>query len=57
MEEDVTIRQKILDELRNETILMRSASTGSYIYHSQVIRVCIKEFYKDKFLQFNMGKI
>jgi flagellar biosynthesis chaperone FliJ len=57
MEQDVTIRQKILDELRNETILMRSVSTGSYVYHSQVIRVCIKEFYKDKFLQFNMGKI
>jgi len=57
MEEDVTVRQKILDELRNETILMRSVSTGSYIYHSQVTKVCIEEFYKDKCLHCNEGKI
>ncbi len=53
IEEDVTIRQKILDELRNETILMRSVSTGSYVYHSQVIKVCVGEYYKDKCLQCN----
>ena len=57
MEEDVTIRQKILDELRNETILDRSVSNGSYVYHGQVIRVCIEEYYKDKCLHCNEEKI
>jgi hypothetical protein len=47
IENDVTIRQKILDELRNETILIRSVSAGSYTCHSQVIRVCIEEHYKN----------
>jgi hypothetical protein len=57
IEEDVTIRQKILDELRNETILIRSVSTGSYVYHSQVIKVCVEEYYKDKCLPCNRRKI
>lgn len=57
MEEDVTIRQKILDELRNETLLIRSVSTGSYLYHSHAVKVCVREFYKDKCLQCNGGKI
>ncbi|CAF0775772.1 unnamed protein product [Rotaria sordida] len=48
IEKDVTVRQKILNELRDETILIRSVSTGSYIYHSQSIRVCVEEYYKDK---------
>ncbi len=48
MEEDVTVRQKVLDELRNETILIRTIATGSYKYHSQTIKVCIEEYYKDK---------
>ncbi len=48
MEEDVTVRQKVLDELRNETILIRTIATGSYKYHSQAIKVCIEEYYKDK---------
>ena len=53
IENDVTIRQKILDELRNETLLMRSVSTGSFTYHSQVIRVCIEEYYKNRCLHCN----
>jgi hypothetical protein len=57
IEEDVGIRQKILDELRNETILMRSVSTGSYIFHSQAIKVCVEEYYKEKCLYCNAGKI
>lgn len=48
IESDVTIRQKILDELRNETLLRRSVATGSFTYHSQLIRVCIEEYYKDR---------
>ena len=48
MERDVSIRQKVLDELRDETILIRSISNASYAYHSQVIKVCIQEFYQDK---------
>ena len=56
MEADANIRQKVLDELRNETILMRTVSSGSYIYHSQAIKVCIEEFYKDKCLQCNGKK-
>jgi len=57
IEQDVTVRQKILDELRDETLLIRSVSTGSYTYHSQVIRVCMEEYYKDKCLNCNAGKI
>ncbi|CAF1416092.1 unnamed protein product [Adineta ricciae] len=53
LESDVIVRQKILDELRNETLLIRSASTGSFIYHSQAIRVCVEEYYKDKCLHCN----
>ena len=53
LESDVAIRQKILDDLRNETLLIRSASTGSFIYHSQTIRVCVEEYYKDKCLHCN----
>jgi hypothetical protein len=56
MEEDVTVRQKILDELRNETILMRSVSTSEYTYNSQAIKVCFEEFYKNKCLYCNGGR-
>ncbi|CAF3399340.1 unnamed protein product [Rotaria sp. Silwood1] len=52
IEQDATVRQKMLDELRDETILIRSVSTGSYIYHSQSIKVCIEEYYKDKCLHY-----
>lgn len=48
MEKDPTIRQKLLDELRNETILMRTVKNGSYTFHNRSIRICIEEFYKDK---------
>ncbi|CAF0805144.1 unnamed protein product [Adineta steineri] len=57
MEEDVSIRQSVLDELRNETLLIRSVSTGSYIYHSQVIKVCVEEYYKNKCLSCNALKV
>ena len=57
LESDATVRQKILDELRNETLLIRSASTGSFIYHSQVIRVCVEEYYKDKCLHCNARRM
>ncbi|CAF0902159.1 unnamed protein product [Adineta ricciae] len=53
LESDVTVRQKILDELRNETLLIRSVAAGSFIYHSQTIRVCVEEYYKDKCLHCN----
>lgn len=49
MEGDVTIRLKILEQLRNETILIRSVSNGSYVYHSQTIKVAIEEYYQDKY--------
>jgi uncharacterized protein YjgD (DUF1641 family) len=48
MEEDVEIRQKVLDELRNETILTRNVSNGAYIFHGKVIKVCVEEFYQKK---------
>ncbi len=48
MEPDVNVRQKILDELRNETFLARNVANGSYVFHGQATRVCIEEFYKDK---------
>lgn len=48
MEPDVSIRQKILDELRDETILIRSVTNAAYAYHSQVIKVCIQEYYREK---------
>ncbi|UJR28116.1 hypothetical protein I4U23_009371 [Adineta vaga] len=57
LESDVTVRQKVLDELRNETLLIRSVSTGSYLYHSQVIRVCIEEYFKDKWQGCNIKRI
>ena len=48
MEGDVNIRQKILDELRNETILARNLSKGSFIFHGQATKVCVEESYRDK---------
>lgn len=48
MESDVSVRQKILDELRNETLLARTVSSGSYIFHGQSIKVCVEEWYKQK---------
>jgi hypothetical protein len=57
MEEDATMRQNMLDQLRNETLLIRSVTGGSYIYHSQTIKVCIEEYYKDKCQYCNGGKI
>ncbi|CAF4900310.1 unnamed protein product [Rotaria sp. Silwood1] len=48
MEGDASIRQKILEELRNETILARNVTTGSYIFHEQATKVCVNEFYKEK---------
>lgn len=48
MESDVSIRQKVLDELRNETLLARTVSSGSYIFHGQSTKVCIQESYKEK---------
>ena len=46
MEDDANIRQKMLDQLRNETLLIRSVTNGSYMCHGHVIEVCIKELYK-----------
>ncbi len=48
MEGDVSIRHKILDELRNETILAQNVGKGSYIFHGQATKVCVEEFYKEK---------
>jgi hypothetical protein len=57
MEQDATIRQKMLDQLGNETLVIRSVTSGSYISHSQVVKVCIEEYYKDKCQYCNEGKI
>lgn len=48
MEDDTNIRQKMLDQLRDETLLIRSAINGSYMYHGHAIEVCVQEFYKDQ---------
>jgi hypothetical protein len=48
MENDVNIRQKVLDELRNETILARNVTNGSFIFHGQATKVCVEESYKEK---------
>ncbi|CAF1266341.1 unnamed protein product [Adineta steineri] len=48
MEEDVSIRQKVLEELCHETILTRTVSSGSYIFQGQSAKVCVEEFYKEK---------
>lgn len=48
MEGDVAIRQKLLEELCNETILMRTVKNGSYTFHGQATKVCVEEFYKEK---------
>jgi hypothetical protein len=48
MEADVNIRQKILGELRSETILAQNVTNGSYLFHGQVTKVCVEESYKEK---------
>jgi hypothetical protein len=48
MEGDVSIRQKVLDELYNETILTRTVTNGSYIFHAQSTKVCVEKYYKEK---------
>ena len=48
MEKDANIRQKILDELRDDTILARNISNGSTKFYSQATKVCVEEFYKEK---------
>ncbi|CAF0962928.1 unnamed protein product [Rotaria sordida] len=48
MEKDVNIRQKILEELRNETILARNVTNGAYVFHEQATKMCVKEFYEEK---------
>ncbi|CAF2412020.1 unnamed protein product [Rotaria sp. Silwood2] len=48
MEKDPNIRQKVLEELRNETILAQHVTTGSYVFHEQATKVCTNEFYKEK---------
>jgi hypothetical protein len=48
MEEDVSIRHKILEELRRETILTQNVRSGAYIFHGQATKVCVEDFYKDK---------
>lgn len=48
MEKDANIRQKILDELRHDTILARNISDGSTKFYSQSTKVCVEEFYKEK---------
>lgn len=48
MEEDVTVRQKMLDDLRNETIITRTVSNGAYVFHGQSTKVCVEEFYRKK---------
>jgi hypothetical protein len=57
MEDDALTRQQMLDQLRDETLLIRSVTSGSYIYHSQVIKVCVEEYYKDKCQYCNEEKI
>lgn len=46
MEEDATIRQKMLDQLRDETLIIRSVTNGSYVHQSHSIGVCMNEYYK-----------
>jgi len=48
MEKDVNIRQKVLGELRNETILAQKVADGSYIFHGKATEVCVAECYKEK---------
>ena len=48
MEDDVDVRQKILEELRSETILARNVTNGSYIFHGQATKLCFEEYYKEK---------
>jgi len=48
MEADVNIRQKMLAELRNETILAQNVTDGAYLFHGQATKVCVEEFYKEK---------
>ena len=48
MEKDADIRQKMLDELRNETIVARNISNGSTKYYGQATKVCVEEYYKEK---------
>ena len=48
MEPDVNIRQKMLGELRSETILAQNVTSGSYLFHGKATEVCVKEFYKEK---------
>jgi hypothetical protein len=48
MESDVNIRQKVLRELRNETILAQNVASGAYIFHGQATKVCVEETYKEK---------
>lgn len=56
MEDDATIRQKMLDQLRDETLLIRSVTNGSYVHHSQSIQVCMKEYYKSQCESCNNSK-
>ncbi|CAF1606538.1 unnamed protein product [Adineta ricciae] len=48
MQGNAEIRHKVLEELRNETILTRAVSKGAYRFHGQSTRVCVEEFYKEK---------
>lgn len=48
MESDVDRRQKVLGELRNETMLAQKVADGSYIFHGQATKTCVAEFYKEK---------
>ena len=48
MQENAEIRHKVLEQLRNETIVTRAVSKGAYQFHGQATRVCVEEFYKEK---------
>ncbi len=48
MEGDVNIRQKVLGELRNETILAQNVTNGSYLFHGQATKVTVENSYKEK---------
>ncbi|CAF0853079.1 unnamed protein product [Adineta ricciae] len=48
MQENAEIRHKMLEQLRNETILTRAVSKGAYQFHGQSTKVCVEEFYKEK---------
>jgi hypothetical protein len=48
MESDVTIRQKVLEELRNETILAQNVANGAFTFHGRATKVCVEKSYKEK---------